>query len=1058
MKIQMKVFLTKLKIYRVPLLVVLCICLGNNTTYAQIKTISGTITDEIDAPLPGATIVEKGTKNGVTSDFDGNYSIQATEGATLVISFIGYKTLEIIVSGQTTLDLQLEPDFNQLEEAVVIGYGSVQKKDLTGSVASVKMDQLTDAPVANFQQALGGRVTGVQVSSGTGEPGEGLSITIRGANTVNGDNDPLYVLDGFIVDDFNPNIIDQSDIKSIDILKDASATAIYGARGANGVILITSKQAKIGKTKISYETRLDVKEVSNKMPVLDAYEYIQYAYEVNPGRTSAAYFEDIDGNVVGGVEDYKDEPTRNWQDEAFRTAYAKSHKFNISSGGEKTRFTASLNGINDEGTLIETDYKRVNGRLNLNHKVNDKFDVTMDLIYSNDEQTGLDTKGTGTYSFLRNLISYANVDNKFIDYPEGQSPLDGTTEAFQADPLFNWHPIQSLENEYRKRRNDRFISNVSLRWKFHKNLTLDVRGGYNALKRKNETFNNSKTVYGRLIQPINGINGSIDYRNYSTLTNINTLTFKKTFADKHYINAMIGTSIIAKREDRTFYRGNFIPEYIESTGINALDEGQLANTDDINGGFDERTQSVLSRLNYTFDNKYLLTASLRRDGSSKFGPGHNVAYFPSVGLAWKAEEEEFIQNIDWVSQLKIKVGYGKTGNDRIPAGARFDNFTSIQSSYFIDNGNVELGQRPPSTGSNELLEWETTAMYNAGLDLGFFNGRISTTIEVYEKTTDDLLLLADTPPSLGVSQVWVNSGDVRNRGLEIALHTTNFRTDDFRWTTDFNISFNKNEVLSLPVGKPIFGKPNYYSRYAVNQFIVEEGQPLGNMFGYLSDGLYQPADFDTYDPDNATNNVLASGQPDYTGVRQPGDAKYKDLNGDGQITPDDKTVIGNGLPKHFGGFANNFSYKNFDLSIFFEWSYGNDILNANRLVFEEMEQAGQNQYATVTNRWTPDNQDTDMYRAGGRGLEDISSRIVEDGSYMRLKTINFSYSFAQDVLEKLPISSLKFFASAQNLVTWTDYSGFNPDVSTNRSPIMPGIDYSGYPISKIYSLGLNLTF
>lgn len=637
--------------------------LCNTSIYAQTKTIIGVITDEAGSPLPGANIFEKGTKNGTTSDFDGNYSVVINQGSTLTFSFMGYRTVDIVIGEQTTLNVKLEPDFNQLEEAVVIGYGSVRRKDVTGSVASVKVDELQRAPVANFDQALAGRVTGVQVSASSGEPGEGLNVLIRGGNTINGDNSPLYVLDGFIIDDFNPGIIDPSDIQSIDVLKDASATAIYGARGANGVVLITTKQSKLGKTIVSYEKRIDIKNVSKTIDVLDAYEFIKYGLELNPAQTSSKYFEDADGNVVGGLEDYRNEPTANWQDEAFRTANSISHKLRISNGTDKTKFNASLNYLDDEGTLINTGYKKINGRLNLKHNINKKIDLTMDLIYSNSEQFGLDTQGTSSYSFMRNLISYVPVANKFIDYGDA-NPLYGITDEFYDDAIFNWHPILSLENEYRKREEDQFISNIAMRFKITPYLTFSTKGSYNKKFRQNGVFNNSKTVYGRLVNPINGINGSMDYTTWVTLSNINTLTFNKRLGENHHLNAMVGFSVNAKNVNRNLIRAIQIPQYAESQGINALDEGDLGTTNDFAGSYNERIQSVLARVNYSFKDRYLLTSSIRRDGSSKFAENHNIGYMPSVALSWKAEEEDFIKNIDVISQLKLKVGYGKTGNDR----------------------------------------------------------------------------------------------------------------------------------------------------------------------------------------------------------------------------------------------------------------------------------------------------------------------------------------------------------------------------------------------------------
>ncbi|RAV30214.1 SusC/RagA family TonB-linked outer membrane protein [Sinomicrobium soli] len=1039
-------------------LLLLSVCCGFSA-HAQVKTVTGTITDEVGAPLPGANVLEKGTRNGVTTDFDGRYSITVTPGSTLAISYMGYKTSEEVVGDRTEISIGLSPDFQQLDDVVVVGYGTVKKKDLTGSVASVKMDQLNEAPVANFDQALAGRVSGVQVESGSGEPGAGAKITIRGGNTVNGDNSPLYVLDGFIVENFNPGILNPSDIQSIDILKDASATAIYGARGANGVVLITTTQAKSGKTTVSYETRLDIKNVARKIDILSAYEFVKLSDELNPASTSLRFFVDDEGTVVGNAEDYRNSPTANWQDDAFRTAYSKLHTVKIASGGETTKLDASVNSLTDEGTLLRSEYKKINGRLNLRHKINDKLDMTLGVIYANTVLSGLDTQGTSSYSFLRNVITYTPVVNKFRDYGDS-NPLYGINiDEFDVNNIYNWHPIVSLENEYRKRETNQFISNLSLRYKISPELTFEARGSYNKDSRQTGVFNNSNTVYGRLINPINGINGTMDYVNYMTLSTVNTLTYRKIFDDKHDINLMVGYSLNSRKNSRTFLRSIQIPQYAETLGINSLDEGTAASTDDINGSSRSRIESLLARFNYAYNNKYLLTASIRRDGSSNFAPGHNIGYFPSLAVSWKAEEEEFIKSIDFISQLKLKAGYGKTGNDRIPGDARFDLYNSDLASYFIDGTEV-LGQRPTSAGANPDLEWETTSQYNAGIDLGLFDDRISLAAELYEKTTDKLLINADTPPSLGISTVWKNSGSVRNRGMEFTLSTVNVSTKNFTWTTNFNISFNQNKVMWLPEGKPIFGNPNYYWRYASNQFIVEEGKSLGNMFGYLSDGVYRPEDFVDYNPDDATH-ILKAGVPDYDGgssVRQPGDEKYRDLNGDGKITSDDKTVIGNGLPKHYGGFGNTFTYKNFQLSAFFQWSYGNDVLNANRLIFEEMAYPSQNQFATVTDRWTLTNQDTDMFRSGGRGFEDVSSRVVEDGSYLRLKTVNLSYLFPKEILEKLSLTRLEVYMAAQNLITWTNYSGFDPEVSVNSSAIMPGVDYSSYPINKTVSFGLNLTF
>ena len=1058
MKNNFKLSLNNSKANKVILFLFLFSALSIFSTYGQVKTITGVVTDEIGSPLPGVSVIETGTLNGVSTDFDGIYSIKVKVGSSLTFGYLGYKSQVKIVGKENKIDIGLKPDVESLNEIVVVGYGSVQRKDLTGSIATVKMDKITEAPVASFDQALAGRVAGVQVGAGNGEPGSGLNIVIRGGNTVNGDNSPLYVMDGFIIENFNPGLIDPSDIESMSVLKDASATAIYGVRGANGVIIITTKRAKSGKTKISYETRLDSKVVTKTLDVLGAYEFIKLSSEINEASTASRYFSVYDKNltqsvIVGGLEDYVGVQGKNWQDEAFRAAFSKTHKLNISSGGEKTRFNASINALKDEGSLLNSDYSRLNGRLTLNHKVNDKLDVTIDALYTTYEQNGLDTKGTSSYSFMRNLVTYNSVRNKFVEYPNGFDPLNDLNDLDFIN-IVSWHPIVSLNNEYRRRKNDQFIANFGLKYRINSDFTIQSKASFNNQFRETGVFNNSKTVYGRIINKIDGINGSMDNQKWRNFSTVNTLNYKKSF-NGHSINALVGLTLNSRNTARTLVRYIDIPQYLEGLGINSLDGGTLNDANDINGTEQSKIFSLLSRVNYGYKGKYLVTASLRRDASSNFPKQNRVGYFPSAAFSWNAHKEGFVKDLNTFSQLKFKAGYGKTGNDRIPGSARFEFLTDSNSSYFF-NGQVVQGQRPTSFGANPNLFWETTEQYNFGADVGVLDGRVSLAVEAYQKDTKDLLINADAALSQGYSSIWVNTGHVRNRGLEISLNTTNISTKDFKWTTDFNISFNQNTIESLPDDKPIFGRPNYYQRLSTNQFLVEEGKPLGNMYGYVSDGVYQISDFENYDA-TASTHTLNSGQPSYR-AHQPGDEKYKDLNGDGQITGADKTIIGNALPTHFGGIGNTFIYKNFQLSAFLQWSYGNDILNANRLVFENMAVPNQNQLATTINRWSPENQNTTMHRAGGQGFEDISSRIVEDGSYLRLKTVNFSYNFPKDVLEKFKLNDLKVYLAGQNLFTWTKYSGFDPDVSVAKSLITPGIDYSAYPKHRTISLGLNISF
>lgn len=1059
MKNQTKFNLTKLKLGRLAYVILFFTSLCSMTSYAQTKTVNGTITDESGLPIPGVNIAETGTLNIVTSNFDGKYSIQVKSTGSLTFSYLGYKTETFKVKGRIMINLKMSADVNQLDDVVVVGYGTVKKKDLTGSVATVKMDKLREAPVVNFDQALAGRVSGVQVSTNSGEPGAEANIVIRGGNSINGDNRPLYVVDGFIVDNFSPGSVDPSDIESMNVLKDASATAIYGVRGANGVIIITTKQPTVGVTKVTYESRLDLKTVTKTLDVLEPYDFLKLSEEINASGTASRFYSTRDengmGTVVGSAEDYRNTVGRNYQDEAFRTAQTRTHKLGISSGTEKTKFNTSFNAVTDEGTLLKSEYNRLNGRMIVNHEINDKLDATIDVNYTSEKQEGLGVNGTGAFSFLRNLITYPNVANQFIDYPEGFDPLSDVAENFDETNASIWHPIVSLNNEVRVNNTDRFVVNFGLKYKINSDFRAESKVSFNRQSRSSFNFNNSKTVYGRLINKIEGINGSVSERKAKNFNNVNTLTYDKRLGD-HRINVLVGLTFNTRKNEYSSFSAKEIPQYLEGLGINALDGGELKDENDNYGSDESAIFSLLSRVNYNYKGKYLFTASLRRDASSVYSQVNRVGYFPSAAVSWNADREDFIKDLDIFSQLKFKAGYGKTGNDRIPSGARFEFLTDDLANYPF-GGTTVPGQRPPSSGANANLFWETTDQVNVGLDAGFFDGRLSFLVEIYQKNTKDLLLNADTAPSVGYSDVWVNTGEVRNRGLEISFNTVNIATKNFKWTSDFNISFNQNTIVDLPNGKPLIGIPNYFFRLTTPQFIVEEGKPLGNIYGRISDGVYQPDDFVNYDP-SASVHTLKPGQPSYAGNRQPGDEKFVDVDGNGEINDSDKTIIGNALPVHFGGFNNTFSYKNFQLSAFLQWSYGNDILNANRLVFESMVNGGQNQLTSTLNRWTPENQNTTMHRAGGQAFEDISSRIVEDGSFVRLKTVNLSYKLEKELTKKLKLNSVEFNLSAQNLFTWTKYSGYDPEVSVSNSLITPGIDYSSYPPARIISLGLNVSF
>lgn len=1035
--------------------------------------VRGTVVDQTGESVIGASIQVKGTTQGAITDIDGKFSLGVPDKkSVIVVSFIGYATKELQVDTSKPMSIVLEEDTKVLDEVVVVGYQEVRKKDLTGSVAKADMNELLNTPVGSFDQTLGGRIAGVNVSSSEGTPGGTMNIVIRGNNSLTQDNSPLYVIDGFPVEDAAiASTINPSDIESLDILKDASATAIYGARGANGVVIITTKKGKVGKAQITYDGSVTMHHVTRTIPMMDAYEFVKLQAETYPAsiaNSTGGYLMEYQGKQWT-LDDYRDIFQYDWQDEILRTALQHNHNIRLTGGTEGVRYNASVSYYNQDGILLNSGYERFQARANTVIK-RDKLDINLTTNYSRSIQTG-STPSETSYSGMNNLF-YSVWGYRPVTYPNKsmESLLnDVMDEAIDSSNDYRFNPIRSLKEEYRKY----YINNLQLNgyvsYEFIKGLKLKVSGGYTYDARKNDQFNNSNTRYGGPTST-DKVNAQIIRNERLTWLNENTLTYQTNIKKKHFFNSLVG--ITFQNSDYEYYslKSTHIPN--ESLGMAGMADGTLSSSSSLKSSWS--MMSYLARLNYNYKSKYYATASFRADGSSKFSKKHRYGYFPSGSLAWNFMEEEFMAPIKKVVGAgKLRVSWGLTGNNRI---GEYDYYALLQmlkekQGDYISNGSIPSGVYPfdndmssvgmvPVSLPNEDLKWETTEQWNVGLDLSFFNERLNFTADVYRKTTRDLLLEASLPLVSGYYSATKNIGKVRNDGLELSLSTVNVQTKDFTWTSDFNIAFNKNEVLELAENQLSLTTAARFDQNYNSQpsYIAKVGLPMGMMYGYIYEGTYKYDDF----VKSGNSYTLKDNVPYFSSEAntQPGMPKYKDVNGDGIIDTNDRTIIGRGLPIHTGGFTNSFTYKGFDLSVFFQWSYGNDIMNANRLFFENAGgKKDLNQFASYANRWTPENPESDIPAATKSASNNvISSRIIEDGSYLRLKTVTLGYTFPKALIAKAKLSNARVYVAAQNLWTWTSYSGYDPEVSVRNSALTPGLDFSSYPRAFTLSFGVNLGF
>ena len=1020
--------------------------------YAQNTTLKGVIVDETDTPLIGATVQVKGTSTGSITDFDGNYTIKANKGAVITFSYIGYKTQEIKFTGQPTVNIKMVPDNQTLDEVVVVGYGTMKRSDLTGSVASIAAKDVEGFKTSSVAGALGGQIAGVQITSTDGTPGAGFSINIRGVGTLTGDSSPLYIVDGFEVDDID--YLSNSDIESIEILKDASSSAIYGARAANGVVLISTKSGKIGKPIINYNGSASYRKISKKLDVLSPYEFVKLQGEVN-SKYSDSYFKtgnDDNGNPYRyqSLDDYIGVSGVNWQDETFNPTWSQDHSLSIMGGTEDTKYNASFSRYIENGIFKNSGFNKTTGKFRLDQKLSKSLSFNFTVNYALTNREGVGTSGdSGRFNMLAQILSARPTGGlKLTDEELLASAID--PEMLESgESLAQVNPVKQTESVTNNKRAEMWSGNASATWQIIKGLTFKTSGTYNTTNNRTDIFykDGSKEAYRNGQKPYGRTQMGRDVR----WTNSNNLTWKQK-VKKHNYDIMLGHEVSFKSTE--YLLGEAMDFPFDNLGNDYLGLG--ATPSRVESSYSEKTLlSFFARGNYNYDNRYLFTATVRADGSTVFSNKNKWGFFPSFSAAWRVSEEAFMKDVEWVSNFKVRLGWGIVGNDRISNYLSMDLYEA--NKYGIGNNTVTV--LTPKQLKNANLKWEGASSVNLGVDLGFFDNRLNVTADFFIKDTKDLLLAQSLAHVTGFDSQMQNIGKIQNKGIELSFNSTNIQTRNFTWQTNFNISFIKNTLKGLASGvESMYARSGFDSNFTAYDYIATVGQSLGLIYGYEFDGIYQSSDFYTT-PDNQL--ILKEGITNNAryGTVKPGVVKYKDQDGDGIITTNDRTVIGNAMPKWYGGITNTFNYKGIDFSFMFQFNYGNDIYNATRLYATQSRSGRRNMLAEVADRWSPTNASNKVPSQDGYIVNDVYSRFIEDGSFLRLKNITLGYTLPHKWTRKFHASKLRIYATGQNLFCISGYSGYDPEVnSASSNPMTPGLDWGAYPKSRVFTFGIDLQF
>jgi TonB-linked SusC/RagA family outer membrane protein len=1079
-----------------------------NLLFAQTKTVTGVVKGDDGSTLPGVSVIEKGTTTGTVTDTDGKFSLAVSENATLVISFIGMQSKEIVVGTQTSFDVTLESDLTTLDEVVVIdyGYGTVKKSDMTGSVATLSGKEIAKMPISSTAQALTGRLPGVSVLTTDGSPDAEIVLRVRGGNSITQDNSPLYVVDGFIVRSIRD--IPPSDIESINVLKDAASTAIYGAQASNGVIVITTKKPVAGRTQVSYSGFFQFKQLpeNRKYEVLSPYEFVMANYEYAKLRSQS----DVDSfeKYFGKYDDlelYKQKKGTDWQDKLFGDPQlSQYHNVSISGGTENTKLGLSLTRNKDEGILRNSGYTRNVLNFKLEQVISKALTFEASTRITHTVVDGAGTSGSSQLT-IKDAVQTRPVngiaDDLDIDFSQINSDDD-----FQTFIMSLVTPEELLEQDWRKRTTDSYVMNAAVNWAIMEGLnfktTFTTSRSYDENLRffgplTSESFNNGFSL------PL----GDKTENNDFSFRWLNTVAYRVKNMGQHALDFLVGHEIYSEGGKNSFIRGVKFRASITPEELFANMVSGTIQTVDTEEKTDINRLSFFGRANYQFNNRYLATVTVRTDASTRFAANNRLGVFPAVALGWRLSQENFMSGATFVQDLKLRASYGETGNDRVDATAAQFLF-GLTSTRGPGWGDVDNPYYTPSSTVlyNPDIVWETTINRNLGLDFSLFKGRIDGSFDLYHNTTRDLLLQSSIPPNTGFNTQWDNVGTTSNKGIELGLTAYIIEKGDFSLSANFNIGANRNKIEELDGTTERFMQSNWASTDLnnINDFYMRLGGTIGDIYGYETAGMYTVDDFTGYEngkyllKEGVANGGAVTGNANLRpGFLKLVDQPTVDTNGDnipdagdGVINADDRKVIGNTLPKFQGGIGVNASYKGFDLSVFLNFQYGNDVYNTGKIQYNQfrrtsngnmlntMNSANRFTYIDVDGAYTGTAGDviTDLeqlrelnagknmwshYSFGTAGAV-IHSWAVEDGSFVRLNNLSVGYTLPKDLISKAGMTRCRFYVTGNNLHIWTKYSGYDPEVSTSRSSayqgLTPGVDYSSFPKSRSYTVGVDISF
>ncbi len=1084
---------------------------------AQNRQVTGKVTDKAGEPLIGVSVFVKGTNSGTSTNTNGEFKLSVpSDNSVLVLKYIGFTTRELVVGKQSQLNITMEDDAQSLEEVVVVGYGTMKKKDLTGSVASVSGKELSAVPVANAAQALAGKLPGVSVVAQDGRPDAAISIRIRGGGSVSQSNDPLFIVDGFPVGSISD--IPSNQIESIDVLKDASSTAIYGARGANGVVIVTTKSGKSGKLTVSYDGYGKFNRPTKYLETMSAYDYIAYnwGYAQAISNNYAKGWEMLWGigsyantyNIPDGIDHYMSISATNFSKEAYGNSFSQNHNINITSGNENTKYLIALNHMDEDGMKVNSWYKRSNVSFKLDQKLWKRLSLSLDTRFTNINMVGDEGTTNGRGSLLSTAYWFRPIATSDImgELDDSKNTQLGMYDVILQD-VFN--PVARMNDYTPEKLNRALRANTALSLEVIKGLTARSELGLNTNWNRSNTWTGA--VYNNYFDEAGNKtfsgNASISQSQGWNLRWANTLNYQIPGLNRiHSLNLLAGQEISNSGSEGTGIWGNYYPASFDAERAFAMMDQYRTGTTTTNFGYvssvgtPNRLLSFFGRANYSLFDRYIFTATFRADGSSRFAPSHQWGYFPAAALAWRLSDESFLKNVDWLNNLKMRLSYGSVGNDGINASLWKMNWSSDGLTRYSVNEAQQVAYSPSSVMANPNLKWETTITRNLGLDFGFFKNRLYGTLDLYKNSTRDLLMLTSISKISGFPSTYDNIGSTSNTGVELSLGGAVLNKKDFNLSANFNINFNRGKVDELAPGVNGLYKTNWGSSMTqpnTGDYILVEGKPVGQVRGYTYEGWYTVDDFDY------SNGIykLKAGVPDIGSgiigtvygtaankpggqVAYPGVVKYKDINNDDVVNEKDVSVIGNMNPKHTGGFNIAGNYKKLDFRFDFNWSYGNQVYNASYLAAFY----GSKEDGLYKNRLNYLSSSYKIYDVQNGQLVNVTEPAalkalnanatsflpyhenpvastfgIEDGSFLRLNTVTLGYNLPKAMLSRIRASSVRIYGSVYNALIFTNYSGLDPEVNTNTHQggamyPTPGLDWGSYPRARSFTLGLNVQF